>query len=262
MTLKLKQYSKRKPCYYCGAPPPSTQEHAPAKLMFAPFNCDSITVPSCAAHNSEKSHKDRAVVTALIKSLTRALENGMSNTDLPAETIEAIRYLEPNFRQANREVFDRSLLKDPELDFDIPAIGVSVPEWMRQLSAALVWSVVGDFDSSINWTDAFVWNSLYLQPTAPMSVVDISREVLANHFAEQQILSSVWEPGWSATPRSYPPEVFKFRVCFSPPFERNNGREVALHFQFYHCLNWFVWFTPSNDSRELIRRAVDLVKAF
>src|SRR5258706_14137695 len=120
MTLKLKQYSKRKPCYYCGAPPPSTQEHAPAKLMFGAFDCDSITVPSCVKHNSEKSHKDRAVVTVLIKSLARAVENGMVSTDLPADTVKAIRYLEPNFRQANREVFDRSVLADPELDFEIP----------------------------------------------------------------------------------------------------------------------------------------------
>ena len=259
MTLKLKQYSKWKPCYYCGAPPPSTQEHAPAKLMFAAFDCDSITVPSCIRHNSEKSHSDRAVVTVLTKSLVRAFENGMSTTDLPADAIKAIRSLEPNFRQANREVFDRSLLEDPELDFAIPAVNVSVFDWMRQLSAALVWSVIGDFDPSIKWNEIFVWNSLYMQPTVPMTVVDASMKVLLNQFTEQQILSSVWEPGWSATPRKYPSEVFRFRVCFAPPFEQLKGQEVALHFQFYHCLNWFVWFTPTMSSRELLKRAVSLV---
>ena len=138
MTLKLKQYSKWKPCYYCGPPPPSTQEHAPAKLMFAAFDCDSITVPSCIRHNSEKSNSDRAVVTVLIKSLVRAFENGMSTTDLPADATRAIRSLEPNFRQANREYLTAHLLEDPELDFEIPAINVSVFHWMRQLSAALL----------------------------------------------------------------------------------------------------------------------------
>jgi hypothetical protein len=256
--LKLKQYSKWKPCYYCGSPPPSTQEHAPCKLMFAAFDCDSITVPSCTKHNTEKSDKDRAVVTVLIKSLTRALENGLSPSELPAESVKAIRFLEPNFNQANREVFDRSLLNDPELDFEIPAVNVSVFDWMRQLSAALVWSVVGDFDPSINWSQAFVWNSLYLQPTAPMSVFDAGLKVLTNQLTENQILGCAWEPGWSSRPRSNPPEVFRFRVCFSPPFEQIKGREVALHFQFYYCLNWYAWFTPSLETREILKRAVGM----
>lgn len=47
----LKQFSKNSPCYYCGAPPPSSREHAPVRAMFEAFDCDSITVPACDEHN-------------------------------------------------------------------------------------------------------------------------------------------------------------------------------------------------------------------
>lgn len=150
------------------------------------------------------------------------------------------------------------MLADPELDFKIPAVTVSVFDWMRQLSAALVWSVVGDFDSSIDWKEAYVWNSLYLQSPSPMTVLNAGLQVLINQGAEEHIESCKWESGWSSSPRSYPCEVYNFRVCFSPPFEQNKGREVAFHHQFYSCLNWYVWFTPSLETREILKRAVEL----
>ena len=259
--MRLKQYSKRKPCYYCGAAPPSTQEHAPPKLMFTALECDSITVPSCIRHNNEKSDKDRAIITVLIKSLSRALESGLVATSLPEKVIEAIEFLKPSFAQANREVNDRSLLADPELDFKIPAVNVSIFDWMRQLSAALVWSVVGEFDSSIDWNEAFVWSSLNLQSSAPMSVYDVGLQVLINQGSEEHIESYNWEVGWSSKPKSYPPGIYNFRVCFSPPFEQDKGREVAFRHQFYSCLNWYVWFAPSLETREILKQAVNMISS-
>src|SRR6185503_18234133 len=104
MTLRLKQYSKWKPCYYCGAPPPSTQEHAPPRLMFAAFDCDIITVPSCEKHNTEKAGNDRAVITALVRSLHQTLEYRDTTNCLPENVLKAISFLEPDFRKANREL--------------------------------------------------------------------------------------------------------------------------------------------------------------
>src|SRR6267143_939004 len=98
--MKPKQYSKRKPCYYCGAPPPSTAEHAPPKLMFSAFQSDSITVPSCSEHNNGKSDKDRAIITALIKSLYRTVGCDVPLRSFPTDVIEAIDCLKPNFARA------------------------------------------------------------------------------------------------------------------------------------------------------------------
>src|SRR5437868_3189578 len=146
--MKLKQYSKNNPCYFCGAPPPSTQEHAPPKLMFTAFECDRITVPSCDKHNTEKGGNDRAIITALVRSLHQTLEYRDSTNSLPENVLKAIKFLEPDFRQANRELSSHSLLANPELDFKIPKLNISVFDWIRQLSAAMVWRVTGEFDSS------------------------------------------------------------------------------------------------------------------
>jgi len=224
--------------------------------MFAAFECDSITVPSCTKHNNEKSARDRAIISVLVKSLSRAIEGGLIASSLPQNVIKAIELLKPNFAQANREITNRSWLADPELDFAIPSINVSVYDWMRQLSAALVWSVTGEFDSSIEWKEAYVWNSLYLQPSSPLSVYDAGLQVLMNQGSVAHIESFDWKPGWSSSPRAYPSEIYDLRVCFSPPFEQNKGREVAFRHQFYSRLNWYVWFTPSVKTREALRQAV------
>jgi len=64
--IRLFSYSKKEACYYCGKLPndkaPSSKEHVPPKMMFKGFNCDSITIPACANHNTNKNIGDRAVV--------------------------------------------------------------------------------------------------------------------------------------------------------------------------------------------------------
>lgn len=177
MKLRLKQFSKGKPCYYCGAPPPSTHEHAPPKFLFAGFDCDSITVPSCEEHNNEKGNQDRAIGTWLMKGLIRTLNSGVPKTSLSSDVLKAIDTLSPDFAQANREVRDLPLLNDEELSFDIPALNFGVHDWIRQLSAALVWSVTGEFDGSIEWKDALVWNSLYIEGTERKELTNLLFQV-------------------------------------------------------------------------------------
>lgn len=161
--MRLKQYSARQPCYYCGAPGPSSREHAPPRLIFATSDCDRITVPSCDTHNNSKSDKDRAIVTWLIKSLDRMFEAGVSTGSTSPIVMEAIAHLKPNFGRAAKHVSDKSFLSDPELDFKIPAINFDFSGWIRQLTAALIWSGTGQFDDSIKWNEAYVFNEFYLQ---------------------------------------------------------------------------------------------------
>lgn len=254
--MKLKQYSKRKPCYYCGSSPPSSQEHAPPKLLFAAFDCDSITVPSCERHNNGKSDKDRAIVTWLIKSLNRAFDSGLSTDSFSPTVIEAISHLKPNFAKANRELSDHSFLSDPELDFKIPAINFTPYAWICQLSAALVWSVTGEFDASIKWSEALVWNALYLQGPKTRELLDVLGLMMMNQIAESNIESFDWRLGWSAFPRKYPPEIYNFSICFSPTLVQKIELEVAFRHQFYSCINWYIWFTPSKQTREALEDAI------
>jgi len=254
--VKLKQYSRKKACYYCGATAPSTQEHAPPKLMFASFDCDSITVPSCKIHNNEKSNKDRAIITCLIKSLHRAIESGFPVDSVPSKVFKTIADLKPYFAQANREVSDHSYLSNPELDFKLPAINVSVYEWIKQLSAALVWSVVGEFDPAVKWDGSLVWSPLYVESTESMELIDRLSQVVRNQMAERHIESFDWKIGWSAFPRNYPPEIYNFKICFSPTLIQKIDGEVAFRHQFYGSLNWYIWFAPSQQTRQTLEEAI------
>src|SRR5437870_4131930 len=110
----LNQYSQRKPCYYCGAEPPSSGEHAPPKMMTAGFGCSRITVPSCAQHNTEKCGTDQAIVSALIQMVRQGrlllLRQGGLIVPLPAKVLEAIRIAEPKHSRARNHVSLRPFL--------------------------------------------------------------------------------------------------------------------------------------------------------
>ena len=153
----LKHFSKKKPCYYCGAPPPSTREHAPVRFMLEAFNCDSITVPSCEKHNSEKNLDDRALVAFMLKGLYYSLRKG----SLSENVIKALVYSHSKLSDA-KEVDLRPFLsnRDDVLSFPLSHIAdtESVVSWMQQLTAALNWSVVGEYDPSIDWNSSKVFN--------------------------------------------------------------------------------------------------------
>jgi len=87
----------------------------------------------------------------------------------------------------------RPLLANPELDFNIPKLNISVFDWIRQLSAAMVWRVTGEFDSSIDWSQADVWNSLHLQNSSPWQVIDLAWHAIINQASEQVIESFDWK---------------------------------------------------------------------
>jgi len=253
--MRLKQHSATKPCYYCGGNPPSTREHAPPKLMFAAFDCDSITVPSCDKHNNNKAGRDRAIVTWLVKSIDRTLQSGVPESSLSPKAIRAINDLRPNFSQANAEISDQSFLIDSELDLKIPAINFDYAEWIRQLSAALIWSVAGYFDPYVKWNEAFVWNPLYLQGPDRRELLNVLSDLWLNQISEWNIENFDWKNGWSAFPRSYPSELYNFSVCFSPTLVQEIENEVAFRHQFYGCLNFYIWFAPSGETRKLLQLA-------
>ena len=160
--MRLHQFSKKEPCYYCGAPPPSTKEHAPPEMMFDGFDCDSITVPACEAHNTSKSGRDRAIVTAISILAYQVWKQDANDRNLTPNVIKAVKNLEPNFSRAETEVGLRDFLVNPPSGLlnSLPYTKSSVnPEnWIRQLTAALVWSAIGKYNSRIEWDKANAWS--------------------------------------------------------------------------------------------------------
>jgi hypothetical protein len=259
--LVVKQFNKNKPCYYCGAPPPSSREHAPVKSMFEAFDCDSITVPACDKHNTEKHLDDRAIVAFFLGGLYTGFKSGV----LTENVLRAFEEAERNLKNA-REVTLRPWVSDPLGNLDTPlshidALG-KVRAWMRQLTAALVWSVVGEYDPEIKWDEAIVWSPEFAPDTGLLSIEEagIQLERLQSIKANVNGLAVQWWPGWSSYPREYPRDIYRFELSFLPSqYLLIDGSKLEILFRhwFYGQFSWYVWFTTSQQIKLTL---VDTVK--
>jgi hypothetical protein len=135
---------------------------------------------------------------------------------------------------------------------------------MRQLTGALVWSTLGNYDSSANWDEAVVWSPEYATDTEPLDIQQaVSRlERLRAIKAEIDRISVHWWPGWSSYPRGYPPDIYHFDVSLLPSqYLLKNSSEVDLVFRhcFYGKFQWYVWFTASKAVKTTIAGALQRV---
>jgi hypothetical protein len=155
-------------------------------MMFDGFDCDSITVPSCDLHNTSKSIGDRGIVTALILSVAQMYKNHEKlNVILTPNVIRAIQLVEPYFHQAVNEVELRPLFSDPPEGLDIPLPYLQptayIPQWIKQLTAALVWSVIGFNDKETDWDNSVPWSHGYLPASGSPINFDEVAQWLVRH---------------------------------------------------------------------------------
>jgi len=256
----LKQYSKHKPCYYCGAPPPSSREHAPVRSMFEAFDCDSITVPSCNKHNSEKNLDDRAIVAFLLKGLYFSLRKG-SLTD---NILKALVSAHPKLGEL-KEVNLRPLIRNHRdvLGFPLSHLAdtKSVLSWIRQLTAALTWSVLGKSDMSVDWDNAVVLSPQYVRADNMISLDEAAATLKSNKSLEELLNkpSIKWWRGWSAYPKPYPPDIYRFEISFTTTddfdyFESKNN--VRFRHWFYSQFAWYAIFNASESTKIALERSV------
>lgn len=261
----VKQFSTGKPCYYCGAPPPSSREHAPVKMMFEAFDCDSITVPSCDRHNTVKSLDDRAIVTFFLRGLYYGLKKG----SLTASQLRALEVAEHKLGKAT-EVTTQPLVRDPLGIVDTRFSHIDetrkVKDWMRLLTGALVWSVQGKHDSSVNWDQAMVWSPEYVVDTDQLDIeqAGLRLEKIRSIKAEVDRVSVYWWPGWTSYPRGYPPDIYRFDVSLLPSqylLKSDSKPEVIFRHCFYGQFQWYVWFTASEAVKTTIAGALQEVSS-
>jgi hypothetical protein len=260
--LKLHQFSKRKPCYYCGAIPPSTPEHAPPQMMFDGFECDSITVPSCEKHNHSKSTSDRAIITAIIMSAYQEWKRDPTCQILTPNVIKAIKVLEPNFSQAKNEVSLKKILVNPPSNLDIPfpytQPSVNPRDWIRQLTAALVWSVIGKHDARIEWDKSRVWSPGLFPIIEPIDSEKAAELFIKHRDIEGELNALDWHSGWSPKPRNYPMDIYSFDICFLESPQKWEGIDIMFRHRFYNNTSvWFLGITVPAEIKSLLRSAVD-----
>jgi hypothetical protein len=264
---KLKDYSKNQPCYYCGAPGPSGREHAPPKMMFTHFDCDCITVPSCDKHNTKKSIGDRAIITAIIMGASQTF-NHRDKLSVPLDrltpnVLAAIKLVEPNFHQAKNEVELRDFLINPPDGLDIPIpytqLGIIIPGWIRQLTAALVWSLIGRHEPNIAWDEVRVWSPGLVMTSEPITSENAVSLLSKHHDLEQYFNKMPWRLGWSAYPKKYPADIYSFDLCFPEDIENWQGMNVGFRHRFYNGISvWYVWLkAPQEIVNALVVAAAD-----
>jgi hypothetical protein len=241
-------------CYFCGtaltAGKQGTKkvEHVPPKMLFKAFDCDSITVPSCPLHNTELSQQDQALIAAFMK----ALDAGIGRYTLTPDVHTAIAY------EKERSTFDRTKHSARPTPFfrsptgalnslpNVTASPFETEDWIRQITAGLVFDATHQCDTTIDWQNAVVhaanWYVGNLQGFENADGLE--------HIVEKQERTKVWEEelqwqeGWSASPRAYPSDIYRFFVAFAKP--------IFFKHVFYNAFVWYVGFEASQSTRNAI----------
>jgi hypothetical protein len=229
-------------CYFC-TKPATSREHIPPKQMFKGFDCDSITVPSCDNHNSKKCGHDQAIVSALLI----PLHTGRNRYPLEPEIIQAIELALPSFERSKHFAVQSPFLKDPPKGLeDLPDLAhlepsVKVADWVRQLTAGLVYSKIELSSTTISWSKATTWSPDWFPTYGPGPIAH--REAVEGIKVKQKqraILDKLsWEQGWSAYPRPYPSIIYTFHFHVFP------DKYVVFRHKFYNRYTWYVTFKAS-----------------
>jgi hypothetical protein len=234
-----------KRCYYCGGIATSG-EHIPPKQMFKAFKCDSITVPSCDEHNSKKSGRDQAIVSALLI----PLHAGRNRYPLEPEISQAIDAAIPSFERAKRSVVKTPFLQDPPQGLeDLPdlahlAPSVNMAVWIRQLTAGLIYSGIETTSTTIRWSESIIWSPDWFptESPAPVKYSEVIRISKLNQERRRALDSLIWQQGWSAHPRPYPEIIYSFQIHFYP------NKKVLIRHRLYNRYSWYVQFKATNMS--------------
>ncbi len=237
----------RKPCYYCGNPSTS-REHAPAEMFFRGFPCDSITAPSCETHNNSKSDDDQSFVSALIQSLNNIKTE--RNEKRPPEIEKAIAVAKSSFELTKKHVTSVDIIeKEFPGDTKLPKVihfQGKINDWIKQLTAVLVWDATKHFDEVIDWNKATVRSpnlssSRYLEQISESGNVAQKVSELGKKLA--------WIDGWSAHPKPYPASIYSFWLLFDYA-----ESSVIVKHRFYNSYSWYVMFSASVSTIDAMQK--------
>lgn len=201
---KKKKYT----CYYC-QDNATSKEHLPPKVLFKEFMCDSLTVPSCALHNTDKSGNDQSIFHGFLMSLS----NGMAQYSLNQKTKDVISKTQPNFKYSKKTITSVEMLPGIQ---KFAYSTADIPNWMRQLTAGLVYDALQHCDTSIRWDKATVLSLHYFEGPISTHLNEWSDQVEKKLPIIKSLESKQWQNGWSATPHAYPTDIYFFEFCITP----------------------------------------------
>ena len=239
---RLKQFSSRHACYYCGANPPSEREHVPPKSLFKGTRYSSITVPSCDIHNHGKHGQDQGFVAALASGV-QALRRSERSDDAESSPIP-IPALSASLEQVSRVGTMRRYVIDlpEEIDTSLPYFESSVElyEWISFISAGFTWAKIGPQSSTLEWPSAIVRSPNLVQSKDSLllsQAADVEKRI---QEVNEMALSLEWRTGWYNDPHGYPPDVYHYSVSSLPISELSPSPNLVFRHRFFGCFTFFL----------------------
>lgn len=247
--------SKGQECYFCGTEVRKGKlgnkkvEHVPPKMLFSPFDCSSITVPSCPAHNTARSNQDQAIIAGFMKAL------GAPTYQLHPDVSKAIQY------ESKRSTFEKTkntaqlkpFFKNPSKTVsnlpDVAYITFSTDDWIRQVTAGLVYNATQKYDPFIRWEEAVIHSPNWFLGKQEGFEEEVGLEYITEMTQRSESWENIqWWAGWSAHPIPYPEAIYRFYVSFAKP--------ILFKHVFYNSFTWYVGFECSEGTRKSLGHKV------
>jgi hypothetical protein len=183
-------------------------------MLFKNVDCDSITVPSCDDHNGEKSGADQAILSVFALEL---VESGSVN-NAPKDVQSSVAHLKKAFKHVLRSAKAVNMPPEPEFVRRGSSIAATTQDhrsWIKCVSAGLIWDATQSFDQRIRWETVISWSPNFTPlRERPYNLESALRKMRSNALQIDELNSLPWYAGWSASPRPYPHDVYRFEANF------------------------------------------------
>ncbi|HSH02050.1 MAG TPA: hypothetical protein VLL52_05975 [Anaerolineae bacterium] len=157
---------------------------------------------------------------------------------------KAIQIAAPNFGQDKALVTLQAFVLDasPDLGYPLPYFNNQneLKHWVRQLTAALTWSVIGQYEPAISWDNVIVWSPQFIPTDTALSQEEAINRILEKKRLKENLDDIDWLQGWSPHP-PWPQDIYRLGVTFLPVEDTDEEIAVIFHHTFYNSLNWYVW---------------------
>ena len=219
-----------------------------------------ITVPSCDKHNSEKSFADKAILTSFAKVVLEGYKIHPGDPQYTRNIMNTVAFLESTFDEVEKLVVWEGFYAEPTPlqinDMVYFKSTLSLLDWVKQLTAALVWHVVGHPQTSVEWDYVEVYNP-YLYPEGSHSQVEGTKIILDNETRKAELDKLTWHRGWSAYPKPYPRDIFRFDLTFDVVEPWHEANVLFRHVFFNGNVLFYVPVELDQDAYATVRIAVE-----
>lgn len=217
-----------KTCYYCGAKA-NNKEHLPPKQLFKGFRVDSLTVYSCEKHNNKKSFDDEAIVKSMLIALEK--HDIVKNEDIKL----SLDIIKLHHTQVKNKISENTLYKQNNIDYNFTVLSpdVKLDDWIKKLSAGLIWYKTRFFDHDNRFDDSIVIEkNSYPNYETPKDLLFFEKEYKKKIELISIIEKGKWINGWNDKKNTYPVTIYTFYYKFI-------GKKLIIKYVFYQQFTFY-----------------------